>query len=104
MNFGPAHAFTWITPVAVPALAAGAIASGVLALAGPRLSAALGLIVLTALVALVAEAPGDPYYAASLQGWEQGRFIRFHGLAQWIGWLWPYAAMAWLLARLTRRD
>ena len=26
----------------------------------------------------------------SLQAWEQGRFIRFHGLAQWVGWLWPY--------------
>ena len=21
-------------------------------------------------------------------------------LAQWIGWLWPYAAMLWLLTRL----
>ena len=41
----------------------------------------------------------DPYFADSLQGWEQGRFIRFHGVARWIGWLWPYAAMAWLLAR-----
>jgi hypothetical protein len=36
----------------------------------------------------------------SLQAWEQGRFVRFHGLAQWIGWLWPYAAIGWLLARL----
>ena len=67
LNFGPAHAFTWITPVAVPALAAGAIASGVLALAGPRLSAALGLIVLTALVvpALVAERIGRRHLRAA---------------------------------------
>ena len=27
-------------------------------------------------------------------------FIRFHGLSQWIGWLWPYAAGLWLLGRL----
>jgi hypothetical protein len=51
-------------------------------------------------VLLVARAPADPYFALSLQRWEQGRFIRFHGLAQWIGWLWPYAAGVWLLGRL----
>ena len=45
-------------------------------------------------VALVAQAPSDPYYADSLQQWEQGRFIHFHGLAQWVGWLWPFAAGA----------
>jgi hypothetical protein len=28
--------------------------------------------------------------------------VRFHGIAQWVGWLWPYAAMAWLLARVMR--
>jgi hypothetical protein len=55
---------------------------------------------LAALVAVVAQAPADPYLAQSLQGWEQGRFVRFHGLAQWLGWLWPWLAMAWLLARL----
>jgi hypothetical protein len=70
---------------------------------GRRLAAAFGLAVLALLVGLVAQAPADPYYAASLKAWEQGRFIRFHGLAQWVGWLWPFAAMAWLLLRLARR-
>jgi hypothetical protein len=65
-------------------------------------AAALGLVVLALLVALVAQAPEDPYFAASLAGWEQGRLVRFHGMAQWVGWLWPYAAMAWLLARVMR--
>ena len=64
----------------------------------------LALVVLTAGVGLVAQAPADPYFAASLQGWEQGRFIRFHGLAQWIGWLWPYAATLWLLRQSAGRD
>jgi hypothetical protein len=104
LNFGPAHALAWMTPATLPALAAGTAVAVVLAFAGPRLAAALGLVCLTALVAIVAEAPGDPYYAASLQGWEQGRFIRFHGIAQWLGWLWPYAAMGWLLARLAQRE
>jgi VanZ family protein len=103
LNFGPAHALTWWTPPVLPALSL-AVASGVALMGvGRRLAAALGLVALAALVALVAPAPADPYYAASLQSWEQGRFIRFHGLAQWVGWLWPFAAMLWLLARLARR-
>ena len=52
----------------------------------------------------VAQAPADPYFAQSLQAWEQGRFIRFYGVARWVGWLWPYAAIVYLLARLGARD
>jgi hypothetical protein len=103
LNFGPEHALAWWTPTTWRALAMGVALALMAMRAGPRLAAALGLAALTALVTLIAQAPADPYYAASLQGWEQGRFIRFHGLAQWIGWLWPYAAMAWLLTRLARR-
>jgi VanZ family protein len=104
LNFGPQHALAWLTPPALPGLLAGATA-GLLLLRMPRRGAAgLGLVVVTALVALVAQAPTDPYYAESLQGWEQGRFIRFHGLAQWVGWLWPYAALVYLLVRVAARD
>ena len=103
LNFGPDHALAWRTPVTVLALGLGlALALAGLWL-GPRLAGALGLVVLTGLVVLVHQAPTDPYFAQSLQGWEQGRFVRFHGLAQWVGWLWPYAAMAWLLARVGSR-
>ena len=69
----------------------------------PRLAGALALVALTGGAVLVHGAPTDPYYADSLQGWEQGRFVRLHGVAQWLGWLWPYAAMAWLLTRVGRR-
>ena len=58
---------------------------------------------MAALVVLVARRRPTRISPQSLQAWEQGRFIRFHGLAQWIGWLWPYAAMAWLLSRLGAR-
>jgi len=104
LNFGPEHALAWLTPVALPALAAATLLAVLLAPVGRRLAAGLALVALTGLVALVAQAPADPYFAQSLQAWEQGRFVRFHGLAQWIGWLWPYGAMAWLLARLGSRD
>jgi len=103
MSFGPANALAWLTPQTLPALAFGAALAAGCALLEARAAAGLGLAVLGALVVLVNQAPVDPYFADSLQSWEQGRFSRFHGLALWIGWLWPYAAMAWLLSRLGRR-
>jgi len=104
LNFGPEHALAWWTPTTWRALALGGVLAFVFMGTSPRVAAGLGLAALTALVGLVAQAPADPYYAASLRGWEQGQFIRFHGLARWIGWLWPYAAWVWLLTRLARRD
>jgi VanZ like family len=101
LNFGPEHALAWRTPTVLAAFSVGAALAMLLA---RRVAAGLGLVVLTALVTLVTQAPEDPYFAESLQAWEQGRFIRFHGAAQWVGWLWPYAAMAYLLARLGARD
>ena len=65
-----------------------------------RLVAALGLVALTLLIMLVTQAGTDPYFSLSLTGWERGRFIRFHGLAQWIGWLWPFAALLFLLIQV----
>jgi VanZ family protein len=102
LNFGPEHALTWWTPATGPGLVAGLVAALLCMALSRRLAAGFGLIALTALVVVVAAAPADPYHAQSLQAWQQGRFIRFHGLAQWVGWLWPYAAIGWLLSRLGR--
>lgn len=105
LNFGPQHAWAWVTPRLVQTLLATSLLLGaVLLLSSARTCAALGLVALTVLVAIVAAAPADPYYAASLRAWEQGRFIRFSGLAYWVGLLWPYLAMLWLVGRLGRRD
>ncbi len=103
LNFGPRHALAWASPVATAGMALGAAVALLWMPLGRRLVAGLGLVCLTGLVVGVAHAPANPYFAQSLQAWELGRFVRFHGLAQWIGWLWPYAAMAWLLARLGQR-
>ena len=51
-------------------------------------------------VALLNQAPASPYFAQTLQAWEQGRFVRFNGLAEWLGWLWPYAAIVLAWARV----
>ena len=103
LNFGPQHAFSWLGPHTLPGLVLGAVLALACAPLPRRLVAGVGLIVLTGLVAGVAQAPDNPYFAQSLQAWEQGRFVRFHGLAQWIGWLWPYAAIGWMLSRLGGR-
>ena len=104
LNFGPAHAFSWTTVQALQSLGIGTGVALLMSIVPQRVAAGLGLIALTALIMLVAQAPADPYFTQSLQGWEQGRFIRFHGAAQWVGWLWPYAAMTYLLVRLARRE
>lgn len=103
LNFGPRHALAWITPWAGPAVGLAVLAVLVLAPMSRAVVIGVGLMVLTGLVVGVAQAPADPYFAQSLQAWEQGRFVRFHGLAQWVGWVWPYAAIAWLLSRLAAR-
>jgi peptidoglycan/LPS O-acetylase OafA/YrhL len=104
LNFGPQHALAWRTPSALGGFALGAAIAVALAWLPRRAVGGLALVVLTAGIALVSQAPADPYFAESLQGWEQGRFIRFHGAAQWVGWLWPYAALLYLLLRLGSRD
>ena len=103
LNFGPQHATAWMAPGTRTALGAGFLLAALLAPLSRPVVVGLALVALTGLVVGVAQAPDDPYFAQSLQAWEQGRFVRFHGLAQWVGWLWPYAAMAWLLSRLGRR-
>jgi hypothetical protein len=104
LNFGPQHMLAWSTPQALAALALGITLASALSVMPGRAAAGLGLMALTALVAFIAQAPSDPYFAQSLQSWEQGRFIRFHGAARWVGWLWPYLAIVYLLARLAARE
>ena len=103
LNFGPDHAMAWQTPATLAAMGVGLLLACAAAGLPRRLAATLALVALTGLVVLLQSAPADPYFAQSLHGWEQGRFVRFHGLAQWVGWLWPYAALAWLVAKVGGR-
>jgi VanZ family protein len=97
LSFGPEHAWPWLTlPVQVGLGAATVFAVPLLFLPG-RVCAAVLLLALGVYVSLLNQAPADPYFVQTLQSWEQGRFIRFHGLAQWMGWLWPYAVMVYVL-------
>jgi hypothetical protein len=58
------------------------------------------LLVLLMHIFLVNLFDQDVYLAQTLQTWEQGRYVRFNGLAQWIGWLWPYMVTGLMLLHL----
>lgn len=104
MSWGPQHAWSWMDlPSRVGMLAAMASAT-VLALAPWRVSASLALLCLGVLLVELNDAPHSPYFAQTLQEWEQGRFIHFYGLSQWLGWWWPFICGAYLVVRLGRRD
>ena len=60
------------------------------------------LVLVCAFLAMVNQAPANSYFDHNLKVWEQGRLIRFNGLAQWLGWLWPYALVADVMRRLAR--
>ncbi|HYF43858.1 MAG TPA: VanZ family protein [Ramlibacter sp.] len=104
LSWGPGHAWAWLSLPVRLGLAVGLVlALGLLPL--PRRGcAALALLALVVHLSLLNQAPASAYFTDTLSSWEQGRFIRFHGLAQWLGWLWPYATLAYVLVRLSRSE
>ncbi len=104
LSWGPVHAWEWMGPPARVGVWA-ALAVAVLLLALPRRAcAAVLLVALVWHLALLNQAPTSAYFAQTLQIWEQGRFIRFYGLGQWLGWLWPYATLLYVLLRVSRKE
>jgi VanZ family protein len=103
LSYGPENAWAWLTPEVLIGLGMGlASATACLGLQ-PRACLALMLVALVWQLSLVNLAPSTPYFAQTLEEWEQGRFIRFSGLAQWISWVWPYAALCVALGTLSRQ-
>ncbi|MEG0922032.1 MAG: VanZ family protein [Comamonas sp.] len=102
LSYGPAFAWDWLDQATRLGIAL-ALALALLQVGMPRRYCVLLLLMgLMIDVNLLNQAPLSPYYATALQSWEQGRFIRFFGLGQWLSWLWPFAAMAYVLLRLAR--
>jgi VanZ family protein len=104
LSWGPAHAWAWLSVPVQWGLVAALVLAVPLAALRPRGCAAVVLLALVLHLSLLNQAPTSAYFAHTLQAWEQGRFIRFNGLAQWLGWLWPYAALAYVLVRVSRAD
>lgn len=102
LSYGPAFAWDWLDQATRLGIAL-ALALALLQVGLPRRYCVILLLMgLMIDINLLNQAPLSPYYATALQSWEQGRFIRFFGLGQWLSWLWPFAAIAYVLIRLAR--
>ena len=102
LTYGPAHAWTWLDLPVMLGLGFGALLALVFLPLSARASWAFLLLALLVQQSVLNQSPESAYFAQTLQTWEQGRFIRFHGIVQWLGWLWPYAVLMLALARLSR--
>lgn len=103
LTWGPAYAWAWVSRPVELGLLLGSFLALVAVFVPSRACVWLLLLALVVQVVLLNAAPESAYFAITLQSWEQGRFIHFNGLAQWVGWLWPYTALAYLVIRLSRR-
>ncbi|WP_144144083.1 VanZ family protein [Paraburkholderia sp. BCC1884] len=89
-------AFDWATPGALAGLVCGTLLALLTLRARRKWRAALAACALTASLVLVNLLPVNPYFDAVLADWRQGRYLHFNGLAHWLAWIWPYAALVWL--------
>ncbi|MDD4943130.1 VanZ family protein [Rhodoferax sp.] len=97
LSYGPAYAWLWLTTPVKAAMVCVAVLAAALLWLPRRASAALALLALGLDLSLINQTPMGSYVAQTLFSWEQGQFIRFYGLAQWLGWLWPFAATVYVL-------
>ncbi len=100
LSFGPEHAWVWFAMPVKMALISALVVSIGLVWVPRRAAAVLLLLVLGLHLGLINQTFIGPYFEQTLFMWEQGQFIRFHGLAQWLGWLWPFASLAYALSYL----
>ncbi len=104
LSFGPQHAWVWLSVTVKAALLSAIVLSAALIWTPRRASAALALLALGVDLSLINQTPVGPYFEQTLFSWEQGQFIRFHGLAQWLGWLWPFATLVYVLSLLWGKE
>ncbi|MBA2673927.1 VanZ family protein [Ramlibacter sp.] len=104
LSWGPTHAWAWLSLPVQSGLLFGVLLVAILIALPPRGCAAVAVLALGVQLSVINQAPASAYFANTLQTWEQGRFIRFNGLAQWLGWLWPYATLVYVVVRLSRRE
>ena len=101
LSFGPERAVIWLDSPAQYGLWC-ALGIGAIGLATQlRMSWLLAFMCLVPYLSLQSTVALDPYFAQTLAMWEGGQFIRFYGAIQWLGWLWPYAALLLVITRIT---
>jgi hypothetical protein len=104
LTYGPVHAWDWTSTEVRAGLVMALFSAALSSWLSRRACLVTALVCLVWQLALLNNAATDAYFSLTLQTWEQGRFIRFHGLIQWIGWLWPYAYLLYLMQRLSASD
>jgi VanZ family protein len=95
--FSPDNALTWITPGAQGGFLIGLIMLAGLAFAPQVAQRRLAVVTLVLALIVVNTIPANPYFVATLQAWQQGKFLNFNGAAQFLGMAWPFVALWFLL-------
>ena len=101
LTYGPAHAWGWVSAPVQLALPMAALLGLPLIRLQEKTLQVLALVCLVLQLTMLNNASASAYFALTLQNWEQGQFIRFHGIIQWIGWFWPFVLVAYLMQRLS---
>jgi hypothetical protein len=102
LTYGPLHAWTWLGTPVMLGLSFGFVTALIFSLASARTAWAFLLLAVLVQQSVLNQSPESAYFAQTLRTWEQGRFVRVHGLVQWLGWLWPYGVLTLALSRLAR--
>jgi len=102
LSYDPTHAWTWLGLPETLGFGLGLLLALIFVPVSHRACAAFLLLSLVMQQSLLNQAPESAYFSQTLQAWEQGQFIRFHGLIQWLGWIWPYSTLLFAIARLSQ--
>lgn len=101
LTYGPVHAWGWINAPVQLALVVAALMAVPMMWLSEKMLQVLALVFLVLQLTMLNNASASAYFALTLQNWEQGQFIRFHGLIQWMGWLWPFVLLVYLMQCLS---
>lgn len=104
LSAGPTHAWAWLDLPAQVGLVVGFAIAAVMLPMPKEMCVAILLLALVVHASVLNPSAVSVYFTQTLQTWEQGRFIRFLGLAQWLGWLWPYMTLLVMVRRLLSRS
>jgi VanZ family protein len=89
LSWGPTHAWTWWTPAVWQGWVGALVVALLCLFLSERPMRWLSLVCSIFYVGYINCSGVDAYFSQNVLSWEQGTFIRFYGLTQWLGWLWP---------------
>ncbi|MET3106858.1 VanZ family protein [Oxalobacteraceae bacterium GrIS 2.11] len=95
--FKPENAYSWLTPGAEAGLIVGCLMLYGLAFTPAKAQRHLAVFMLSVSVVVINFVPANPYFADTMSGWVQGKFLNFNGAAQFLSVLWPWMAIWFLL-------